>query len=317
MTSHRIASQLIASHRLSPDLSPGHGIDRDTPITLTVDGGSVPAYAGDSVASALLASGDVVCGPSLYRSRPRGLLAAGVEEPNALLRVEPRTPGGPSESMLPATTVEAVDGLIAHWLQGRGVLDPAGDDAHYDRKYVHTDVLVVGAGPAGIAAAREAAKTGARTILLDEQSSPGGSLLSGRDLPGRDDAIDGGDAVAWARATVDRLTAQPDAEYMPRTTAIGSYDANYVVAVERRAADVDTPRAAGVLRERVWHIRARRVVLATGAHERPLVFADNDRPGVMLAGAVRTYLNRYAVAAGRSVALATTDDSVYPLVEDL
>src|SRR5699024_8990545 len=112
---------------------------------------------------------------------------------------------------------------------------------------------------------------------------------------------------------VDRLTAQPDAGYMPRTTAVGSYDANYIVAVERRAADVDTPRAAGVPRERVWHIRARRVVLATGAHERPFVFADNDRPGVMLAGAVRTYLNRYAVAAGRSVALATTDDSVYPL----
>lgn len=307
MTAHR-----LTGYRVSPDLSPGHGIDRNAGITVTVDGATVPAFAGDSVASALIASGRLSCGPSIHLSRPRGILAAGVEEPNALLRVEARTPGTPSESMLPATTVEAVDGLSAHWLQGMGVLDPVGDDAYYDRKYVHTDVLVVGAGPAGIAAAREAAKTGARTVLLDEQSAAGGSLLSGRD-----ETIDGAEAVEWARAALDRLTAQPDFTYMRRTTAIGSYDANYVVAVERSAADVDTPASSGVARERVWHIRAQRVVLATGAHERPLVFADNDRPGIMLAGAVRTYLNRYAAAAGQRVVLATTNDSVYALLEDL
>lgn len=300
------------ARRLGPDRAPGHGIDRSAPLTVTVDGSPVTAFAGDTVASAHVASGRVSSGPSLYLSRPRGIVAAGVEEPNALLTVDARTPGSPSESMLPATTVEAVDGLSAHWLQGMGVLDPVGDDAYYDRKYVHTDVLVVGAGPAGIAAAREAAKPGARTVLLDEQSMPGGSLLSGRD-----EAVDDSDAVTWARDTLDRLSAQPDFTYMRRTTAIGSYDSNYVVAVERRAADVDTPASAGVPRERVWHIRAKRVVLATGAHERPLVFADNDRPGVMLAGAVRTYLNRYAAAAGRNIVLATTNDSVYALLNDL
>ncbi|SLM88411.1 2Fe-2S iron-sulfur cluster-binding protein [Brevibacterium yomogidense] len=302
----------MTAGRVGPDCSPGHGIDRTAPITVTVDGRPMAAFAGDTVASAHIASGRLSCGPSLYLSRPRGIVAAGVEEPNALLTVDARTPGGPSESMLPATTVEAVEGLSARWLQGMGVLDPLGDDAYYDRKYVHTDVLIVGAGPAGIAAAREAAKTGARTVLVDEQSMPGGSLLSGRG-----ETVDGVDAVAWARTALERLTGQPDFAYMHRTTAIGSYDANYVVAVERRAADVDTPAAPGVPRERVWHIRAKRVILATGAHERPLVFADNDRPGVMLAGAVRTYLNRYAVAAGKNIILATTDDSVYGLLEDL
>ncbi|MGO1653930.1 MAG: 2Fe-2S iron-sulfur cluster-binding protein [Brevibacterium yomogidense] len=308
----------MTARRVGPDRSPGHGIDRSAPITLTVDGRPVSAFAGDTVASAHIASGRAACGASLYLSRPRGIVAAGVEEPNALLAVDSRAPGGPSESMLPATTVEAVDGLSVRWLQGMGVLDPRGDDAYYDRKYVHTDVLVVGAGPAGIAAARESAKTGARTVLLDDQSMPGGSLLSGRGSPaGRDESIDGGDAAEWARATLKRLAAQPDFTYMRRTTAIGSYDANYIVAVERRANDVDSPAAPGVPRERVWHIRAKRVVLATGAHERPLVFADNDRPGVMLAGAVRTYLNRYAVAAGQSIVLATTNDSVYELLENL
>ena len=308
----------MTARRVGPDRSPGHGIDRSAPITLTVDGRPVSAFAGDTVASAHIASGRAACGASLYLSRPRGIVAAGVEEPNALLAVDSRAPGGPSESMLPATTVEAVDGLSVRWLQGMGVLDPRGDDAYYDRKYVHTDVLVVGAGPAGIAAARESAKTGARTVLLDDQSIPGGSLLSGRGSPaGRDESIDGGDAAEWARATLKRLAAQPDFTYMRRTTAIGSYDANYIVAVERRADDVDSPAAPGVPRERVWHIRAKRVVLATGAHERPLVFADNDRPGVMLAGAVRTYLNRYAVAAGQNIILATTNDSVYGLLENL
>lgn len=129
MTAHR-----LTGYRVSPDLSPGHGIDRNAGITVTVDGATVPAFVGDSVASALIASGRLSCGPSIHLSRPRGILAAGVEEPNALLRVEARTPGTPSESMLPATTVEAVDGLSAHWLQGMGVLDPAGDDAYYDRK---------------------------------------------------------------------------------------------------------------------------------------------------------------------------------------
>ena len=122
-------------------------------------------------------TGVIETGPSLYHGRPRGILAAGVEEPNALVNV--RRPGqSVAESMLPATTVELVDGLEATYLSGLGELDPAEDTSVYDKKYVHTDVLVVGGGPAGLAAAREAAATGARVILIDDQPELGGSLLS-------------------------------------------------------------------------------------------------------------------------------------------
>lgn len=311
----------MTASRLSPAHSPGHGIDREDAFTFTLDGGDVHGFDGDTVASAAIAADRIACGPSLYLARPRGILTAGVEEPNALLHVSSQQSGQPAESMLPATTIHACSGLEARWLQGLGRLDPAGDGAVYDHSHVHTDVLIVGAGPAGLAAAREAAKTGARVLLMDEQPLPGGSLLSSR--PGSEDGeIDEQDSVAWASATIDRLDAHDEFTYLPRTTAIGSYDSNYVIAVERRtahlpAAERERLAAAGVSRQRVWHVRAQRVVLATGAHERPIVFANNDRPGIMLAGAVRTYLNRYAVAPGSRVVVATTNDAAYALVEDL
>lgn len=298
--------------RLSPEQAPGHSIDRSTEVRFTVDGTEHTGYAGDTVASALVASGQLRCGDSLYLSRPRGILTVGGEEPNALLHLAPRHPGDSEESMVPATTVPVFEGLQARWLQGKGVLDPSGDAAIYDRKHVHTDVLVIGAGPAGITAAREASKTGARTMLLDDQPDPGGSLLSSRD-----EEIDGVEAVGWCRSTVERLSAQQDVTYLPRTTAIGSYDSNYVVAVQNRADDLNGPQPPGVSRQRVWHIRAAQVVLAVGAQERPLVFEDNDRPGIMLASAVKAYLNRYAAAPAGRITISTTNDSVYDLVEDL
>ena len=145
------------SFRLDPDRAPGHGIDRSRPVTFRVDGVDCTGFEGDTVASALIASGRIQCGPSLYLGRPRGVLGAGVEEPNALLRVRASRPGEVDESMLPATTVGVREGLEADYLQGMGVLDPRDDEALYDHRYVHTDVLVVGAGPAGLAAARSAA----------------------------------------------------------------------------------------------------------------------------------------------------------------
>lgn len=302
----------MTTFRLSPELAPGHSIDRSRELKFSVDGAEYTGFAGDTVASALVASGQLRCGNSLYLSRPRGILAAGGEEPNALLHLAPRYDGDAEESMVPATTVPISEGLEARWLQGKGVLDPSGDAALYDRKYVHTDVLVVGAGPAGITAAREAAKTGARTMLLDDQPDPGGSLLSSRT-----EEIDGIEAVTWCRHAVDRLSAEEDVTYLPRTTAIGSYDSNYVVAVQNRADELQGAQPPGVSRQRVWHIRAAQIVLATGAQERPLVFQDNDRPGIMLASAVRTYLNRYAAAPCGRITIATTNDSVYDLVEDL
>ncbi|NUL44372.1 FAD-dependent oxidoreductase [Cellulosimicrobium funkei] len=301
-------------------------MDRSRQIPFTVDGTTYTGHPGDTLASALVAAGRVDCGPSLYLGRPRGILSAGVEEANALVTVSARFPGHVDESMLPATTVGLTDGLEATYLSGLGVLDPVKDEAVYDHKYVHTDVLVVGAGPSGLAAAREAAKTGARTILMDDQPLPGGSLLSGRGskagdsstgTAGSDEEIDEMDARDWARSTVQRLHAAEDFTYLPRTTAFGSYDENFVVAVEHRTDHLPARERPGVSRQRIWHVRAGQVVLATGAHERPIVFANNDRPGIMLAGAVRTYLNRYAALAGEQIAVATTNDSSYRLVADL
>ena len=302
--------------RLDAGRAPGHSIDRERPITFTVDGVDYPGFVGDTLASALVAAGRLNCGPSMYEGRARGILAAGPEEPNALVTVQSRFPGQVAESMLPATTVELTDGLNASYLSGLGVLDPGRDEAIYDHKYVHTDVLVVGAGPAGLAAAREAAKSGARTLLMDDQPAPGGSLLSGR-AGDVEDTIDELDARDWVAATLQRLNRTEEFTYLPRTTAFGSYDGNFVVAVENRTDHLPAIERPGVSRQRIWHVRAAQVVLATGSHERPIVFANNDRPGIMLAGAVRTYLNRYAALAGEYVAVATTNDSAYELVRDL
>ncbi|MEX5296007.1 sarcosine oxidase subunit alpha family protein [Kocuria sp. CPCC 205268] len=300
------------SHRLPAQQSATGSIDRTSAVRFTVDGEEFTGYAGDTLASALLAAGRIRCGDSMYLGRPRGIMSAGVEEPNALVKVAARTEADVAESMLPATTVELTDGLQASYLRGLGQLDPAKDEAVYDHKHVHTDVLVVGAGPAGLAAAREAAKSGARVILMDEQPEAGGSLLSGRD-----ETVDGMPARDWVAETLAALREAPETTVLHRTTAFGNYDSNYVVAVQRRTDHLGTAPGAGVSRERIWHVRANQVVLATGAHERPIVFTDNDRPGVMLAGAVRTYLNRYAVAAGTRVVAATTNDSVYAVVADL
>ena len=296
-------------------LRAGGRIDRSAELAFTVDGRSYVGHPGDTLASALLAAGVIESAPSIYRSRPRGILTAGVEEPNALVKV--RRPGqSVTESMLPATVVELVDGLEAHYLSGVGELDPADDTSIYDKKYVHSDVLVIGGGPAGLTAAGEAAATGARVILIDDQPELGGSLLSDPSA-----TVFGLTAQAWLARVEAQLRACPEVTILTRTNAFGNYDANYVVAVQNRTdhlgAHTGGRDLTGVSRQRLWHIRAQQVVVATGAHERPLVFANNDRPGVMLASAVRTYLNRYAVAAGSRVVVATTNDSVYAMLPEL
>jgi sarcosine oxidase subunit alpha len=280
-------------------------------LDITVDGATYPGFEGDSIASAQLAGGRLSCAQSMYLGRPRGLMSSWQEEANALVTVAARTAGHADESMLSATLTFATDGMQAKYVSGQGVLDPARDEALYDRKNVHADVVVVGAGPAGLAAAREAAKSGARTYLIDDRPLPGGSLLDSRG-----EQIDEVDAVSWVDSTLQRLSHAQEFTYLPRTSVIGSYDANYLVAVQQRT-DHLAQVPAGVSRLRTWHIRAAQVVLATGAHERPLVFADNDRPGIMLASGVRSYLNRFGIAAGAKVTVATTNDSAYSTVADL
>ena len=279
-------------------LPSGGRIDRGTVLRFTVDGRELTGHPGDTLASAMLANGLVGVAPSIYRGRPRGIVAAGVDEPNALVQVD----GPCQEGMLLATTVELYDGLSARTLSGMGRLDPEPDPDGYDKKYAHTDVLVVGAGPAGLAAALAAADSGARVILVDEHPELGGSLPSESD---------------WVTAARAALDAAPEVIVLRRTTAFGSYDDNYVLALQRRTDHIGHTAPGGVSRQRLWHIRSRQVVLATGAHERPLVFAGNDRPGVLLSGAVRTYLNRYAVAAGSRAVVSTTNDSAYDTVADL
>ncbi|WP_288026249.1 2Fe-2S iron-sulfur cluster-binding protein, partial [Arthrobacter sp.] len=293
-------------------LPSGGRIDRSITWNFTVDGVRHTGHPGDTVASALIANGRLAAGNSLYEDRPRGILSAGVEESNALIKVAGRFPGHAAESMLPATAVPLVDGLEAELLSGLGKLDPTDDEAVYDKKYVHTDVLVVGGGPAGLAAAREAASTGARVILIDDQPELGGALLSGRD-----ETVDGRPALEWVADVEAELLTSEECTVLHRTTVFGSYDSNFLIAVQNRTDHLVEEPGDGVSRQRIWHIRAKQVVLATGAHERPIVFENNDRPGIMLASAARTYLNRYGVAAGSRVVIGTTNDSAYQLAADL
>ena len=290
------------SHRLPA----GGRIDRDTVLTFTVDGEELTGHPGDTLASALIANGRLRVGDSIYLDRPRGILAAGGEEPNALVQIL----GEHSEPSVTATVRSLTDGLAARTLSGLGVLDPEPDTAIYDKVYVHTDVLVIGAGPSGLAAAVAAARSGARVVVMDEQAELGGSLLSSRT-----ELVDGKPAVEWVAEAAATLAAAEEVTVLTRTAAFGSYDDNYVLAVEDRAGGSAHPAAGS--RQRVWHVRAGQVVLACGSYERPLVFAGNDVPGVMLAGAVRTYLNRYAAAPGRRYVMATTNDSAYDVVEDI
>jgi sarcosine oxidase subunit alpha len=285
----------------------GGRIDRAATLEFTFDGQAFTGHPGDTLASALLAAGRHQIAMSVKLGRPRGIAAAWAEDPCGLVQIEEPFP----EPMLLATTVELYDGLVARGLPGQGRLADVPDSARYDAVHHHVDVLVVGAGPAGLAAALSAARAGARIALVDEQSEAGGSLLS------EVARLDGAPALDWVAAAVAELACHPEVLHLQRTTAFGSYDDGLVLALERRTDHLGTAAPGHLSRQRVWRLRARSVVLATGAHERPVVFADNDRPGVMLAGAARTFLHRYGVRPGRDAVVFTTNDSAYDAALDL
>ena len=322
-------------------LPSGGRIDRDRPIAFSFNGREMRGFAGDTLASALLAHGVATVARSFKYGRPRGIVGHGVEEPNAIVDLGT---GAATVPNVRATEAELFPGLEARtsrapWQGAVGPLArhlPAGfyykmflhargfrtwerflrataglggvpegaDPDTYDHLNHHCDVLVVGAGPAGLAAALEACRAGARVVLADEQAEFGGSLLA---EPG---AVGGEHASSWIARTVAELESHPDVLLLARSTVSGLYDHNFVTVVERRPDAAGAPDVAGA-RERLHRIRAGQVVLATGAIERPLVFANNDLPGVMLAASVLTYLHRYAVVPGERMVLCTTNDSAY------
>lgn len=313
----------------------GGAINRSRPLNFSFDGRTMSGFEGDTLASALLACGVSTVGRSFKFHRPRGILTAGPEEPNALVTVGE---GARREPNVRATTQPLFAGLVAHsqncwptldfdagrindWLHpllpagfynkmfkwpswhafepairrmaGLGRVPEGPDPDRYECRNAHCDVVVVGAGAAGLRAAEIAAQAGARVILIESSQSCGGRRN-------------------WDRASegAPSPAVPPTVRLLLRTTAVGVYDHGLLAAVER-------PPSPCQWRERWWRIRARQIILACGAFEQPLVFPDNDRPGILLADAARQYLNRYAVAVGTRVVIATNNDSAYVLARDL
>jgi sarcosine oxidase subunit alpha len=316
---------------------PGHG---GAPLPFSFDGVALAGRAGDTLAAALLANGIHLVARSFKYHRPRGVLGAGAEDPNSIVSLG-RGAQAYSDS---ATCVELTAGLEAHslnawpslrwdfgavlgglsrflpagfyyktffwphwrWYErpirraaGLGGLPSGRDPDRYDRVHRHCDLLIVGSGPAGLNAARVAAAAGLDVILAEQDTQFGGSLLW------EEHSIDGADGCAWLQRTVSELQQYPNVTFLTRTTVTGYLDHNLLLAVEQ-AAD-----AGGAWRQRLWQLRAKQVVLATGAAERPLVFPDNDRPGILLASAVRHYISRHRVAPGQRMVLATNNDDGY------
>jgi len=332
----------VSTHRLAR----GGLIDRGKPLSFRFDGKTYSGFVGDTLASALIANGVKLAGRSFKYHRPRGILTSGSEEPNALVelrsgaRREPNTRATVTELyeglaaasqnrwpslgfdiagindrlspflaagfyyktfMWPAKFWEAVYEPLIRRAAGLGRAAGFEDPDHYEKAFTHCDVLVIGGGPAGLMAALAAGRAGARVILCDEDFRLGGRLLAERY------EIDGRPGVEWGASVEAELAAMPEVRIMRRTTVLGVYDHGQYSAVERVNDHVPVPPEHEP-RQRSWKIVAKRAVLAAGAHERMIAFGNNDRPGLMLAGAARSYINRHAAAPGRRIAVFTNND---------
>ncbi|NND20249.1 MAG: FAD-dependent oxidoreductase, partial [Silicimonas sp.] len=337
------------SHRID-----GGQVDRAETLRFFWDGKPLNGHPGDTLASALLANGVKLVGRSFKYHRPRGIFSAGSEEPNALVQLRP---GASQEPNTRATTVELFEGLYAtsqnhrgslNWdlmaandllapflsagfyyktfmwprafweklyepmiraSAGLGRLSGKEDPDVYDHGYLHCDLLVIGAGPAGLAAALAAGRAGARVILADEDFRMGGRLNAETYEVGGEAGPD------WAADAVAELASMEKVRLMTRTTVFGAYDHGVYGALERRTDHL--ANAGGKPRQILWRVYSRRALLTAGATERSIAFGNNDRPGVMQAGAVRTYVNRFGVAPGREIAIFTNNDDGLRTADDL
>ncbi|WP_424970989.1 sarcosine oxidase subunit alpha family protein [Dinoroseobacter sp. S76] len=336
-------------------LAQGGLIDRDRPVRFQFDDAWMGGFAGDTLASALMANDIRVVGRSFKYHRPRGLWSAGSDEPNALMQV------GQFARQVPnvrATQIELYQGLYARsqnrwpslrydlmevtdlasrflgagfyyktfmwprrfWERvyeplirraaGLGALSGQANREPYEKAFAHCDLLVIGAGPAGLMAALTAAEAGADVILAEEDTTCGGRLLSERET------VDGLSGLDWVAEIVRKLEATGRVRRMMRTTVTGAYDGGVFGALERVGLHLPNPPEA-LPRECFWRITARRAILAAGAQERPIAFPMNDRPGIMSAAALRSYANRFAVVPGRRVAVFGNNDDAHRTARDL
>ncbi|WP_317057393.1 sarcosine oxidase subunit alpha family protein [Roseovarius rhodophyticola] len=333
----------------------GQGLlDRSRRIGFSYDGRRYLGFSGDTLASALLANDIKVVGRSFKYHRPRGVFSAGSEEPNALVTLG-HGPG--QEPNARATMVELAEGLEAYsqncwpnvdfdvmsvndlfapflgagfyyktfmwpkafWERiyepvirraaGLGALSPEAARQKYDKAYTFCDLLVVGAGPAGLMAALSAAEAGADVILAEEDTRVGGRLNAERE------EVEDQSGSAWAQKIFKRLCEMPNVRAMTRTAVVGAYDQGTYGALERMAPEVAA--RSGAPKATFWRIVARRSILAAGALERPIAFQNNDRPGIMMAGALRAYVNRWRVCPGQRVAVFANSDAGHRTVADL
>ncbi|MGB7320873.1 MAG: sarcosine oxidase subunit alpha family protein [Albidovulum sp.] len=334
---------------------PGGQIDRSQTLTFSFDGKNFQGHPGDTLASALLANGVRLMGRSFKYHRPRGLISSGSEEPNALVelrsgaRQEPNTRATTAELfdglearsqnrwpslafdamgindrlspffaagfyyktfMWPKAFWEKIYEPIIRRAAGLGSLTGEVDPDTYDKGFLHCDLLIIGAGPAGLAAALTAGRAGAEVILADEDFAMGGRLNA--------ETLSLGDATGadWAAATVAELASLPNVRLMPRTTVIGAFDHGIFGALERVTDHLATA-PKGKPRQTLWRIYTKRSLLCAGSTERPIAFENNDRPGIMLAGAVRTFANRWAATPAQRVAIFTNNDDGHRTAVDL
>ena len=341
-------------HHQSHRRDNGGHINRNRPLSFTFNGQTLQGYEGDTLASALLANGIHLIARSFKYHRPRGIMGSGVEDSSGLVQLGS---GAKTEPDLQATRIELYDGLVASsqncwpsvkfdinainstfsrlmpagfyyktfmwpkklWMTyehvirkaaGMGLAPTERDPDHYAHRYQHCDVLIAGGGPAGIAAALAAGGAGARVILANAEPDFGGTLLTQKTK------IDGKPALEWIKNAIAELSAMEDVTLVARTTVTAYYDHNMLVMSEQ-VTDHRPPESDHLPRQRLWQVRAKEVVLATGSLERPIVFANNDRPGVMLTSAAQTFANRYGVLAGRRAVIFANNNSAYAAAADL